>query len=393
MKLANKAICTGCSACVSICKQKCLVMTPDSRGFCFPKLITPDQCINCGSCQRACPVFRKEQLGENCTKCYAGYTKDSFVRQNSSSGGIFSELAMIILKQGGVVVGAAYEKGSYVVQHICVEDEEKLSYLRGAKYAQSNLNSIFLDIKKRLYVGQRILFVGTPCQVAGLKTFLKKEYENLVTVDFVCHGVPSPLVWEKYVQYRAKKDNGGVMPISINLRSKNTGWSRYQYSNEYQYENGKVYSSLSGDDLFMRLFVENYINRESCSNCHFKGYDRVSDITLGDFWGIWDIYPEMDDNKGTSLILVHSQSARKILEQLFGRIILKEVTLQQTSKQNLSMLISSPAHSEREIVIQKCLDGKFDELEKYFVKQEEASDISTKNILRRIWNKIRHTKL
>lgn len=393
MKLANKAICTGCSACVSICKQKCLVMTPDSRGFCFPKLIIPDRCINCGSCQRACPVFRKEQFLENCTKCYAGYTKDSFVRQNSSSGGIFSELAMIILKQGGVVVGAAYEKGSYVVQHICVEDEEKLSYLRGAKYAQSNLNSIFLDIKKRLHVGQRILFVGTPCQVAGLKAFLKKEYENLVTVDFVCHGVPSPLVWEKYVQYRAKKDNGGVMPISINLRSKNTGWSRYQYSNEYQYENGKVYSALSGDDLFMRLFVENYINRESCSNCHFKGYDRVSDITLGDFWGIWDISPEMDDNKGTSLILVHSQSAWKILEQLFGRIILKEVTLQQASRQNLSMLISSPAHSKREIVIQKCLDGKFDELEKYFVEQEKASEISTRNILWRIWNKIRHIKL
>lgn len=391
MKLANQAICTGCSACVNICPQQCLEMKSNPKGFCFPELIAPDRCINCESCQRVCPVLQKEQFSDNCTKCYAGYTKDNSVRQNSSSGGIFSELATAILKHGGAVFGAAYEDENYAVQHICVEEVGKLSHLCGAKYAQSNLNNSFFDIRKRLSTGQEVLFAGTPCQVAGLKAFLGKEYENLFTVDFVCHGVPSPLVWERYVQYRAEKDNHGVMPISINLRSKKTGWSRYQYSNEYQYENGKVYSARSGEDLFMRLFVGDYINRESCTNCHFKGYERVSDITLGDFWGIWDVAPEMDDNKGTSLILVHSNPAKEILEKLSDRIILKEVTLQQASKQNPSMLVSSPAHSKREVVIQKCLDGKFDEIQEYIAEIQKSSEASSVNILRRVWNKIKRT--
>lgn len=392
MKLANQTICTGCSACVNICSQKCLVMCPDSNGFRFPELIAPDRCINCDCCKRVCPVLQKEQhFSDNCTRCYAGYTKDNSMRENSSSGGIFSELAIAILKCGGVVYGAAYEDNNYAVQHICVEEEGKLSHLRGAKYAQSNLNSSFFDIKERLGTGQKVLFVGTPCQVAGLKAFLREKYENLFTIDFVCHGVPSPLIWERYVQYRAKKDNNGIMPISINLRSKKTGWSRYQYSNEYQYENGKMYSARSDEDLFMRLFVGDYINRESCTNCHFKGYERVSDITLGDFWGIWDIAPEMDDNKGTSLILVHSKPAKEILEQLSDRIILKEVTSQQASKQNPSMLVSSPAHSKREVVIQKCLDGKFDELQKYFAKTQISLKDSSANILSRVWNKMKRT--
>ena len=390
MKLANQTVCTGCSACVNICPQKCLMMSPDSKGFLFPELIASDQCINCDCCQRVCPVLQQEQyFPDNCIRCYAGYTKDNSMRKNSSSGGIFSELATAILKHGGVVYGAAYEDDNYVVQHICVEEERELSHLRGAKYAQSNLKSSFFDIKERLRTGQEVLFVGTPCQVAGLKAFLGGKYENLFTIDFVCHGVPSPLIWERYVQYRAEKDNNGTMPININLRSKKTGWSRYQYSNEYQYENGKMYSARSDEDLFMRLFVGDYINRESCTNCHFKGYERISDITLGDFWGIWDVAPEMDDNKGTSLILVHSQSAKEILEQLSDRIILKEVTLQQASKQNPSMLVSSPAHSKREVVIQKCLDGEFDELQKYFEKNQTSLKTSFTNTLLRVWNKMK----
>lgn len=239
-------------------------------------------------------------------------------------------------------------------------DHMFFSKLRGAKYAQSNLLHSFSDTTCRLDKGQWVLFSGTPCQIAGLKYFLRKDYENLFVVDFVCHGVPSPLVWKNYVQYRAEQDNQGAFPIAVNLRSKETGWSRYRYSNAFEYDAGTRHVESNSESLYMKLFIENYINRKSCANCQFKGYSRCSDLTIGDFWGIWDIAPDMDDNRGASIVLVQSAKGAQMLDVIRNKLVTKPVTLEEASAQNPSMLKSSPCNIHRGEVLQLIRTGDFE---------------------------------
>ena len=375
LNLARENECTGCSACINICPQKCLQLQEDEFGFFQPSLSKRELCISCGMCGNICPIQNEHIISYDTTEAYAVYSRNSILRSESSSGGFFSELALELISHDGVVYGAAYDE-EFQVCHIAVDKIKDLRKLRGAKYAQSNLCDSFPEIKRKLKAGKQVLFVGTPCQVAGLKAFLVKEYEGLITVDFVCHGVPSPKAWGSYVQYRAKQDNAGYLPERINLREKSTGWSHFQYSNIYHYSKELTYSVKNTDDLYMRLFVRDYINRKSCENCHFKGYNRVSDITLGDFWGIWDIMPEMDDNKGTSLVLLHSKKGRELFSVLSEneKIYYKKVTLEQASARNPSLLTSSPANSQREEVLRAVLAGEFTTVEDmiYFKEPKES---------------------
>ena len=294
------------------------------------------------------------------TNAYACYIKNDEIRKCSSSGGIFSELANLVLNQKGLVYGAAYDE-KCMVKHVCIDNSEDLQKLRGAKYVQSSLGNCYQDIKKQLESGREVLFSGTPCQVVGLKSFLRKDYDHLICIDFVCHGVPLPAVWEKYIQYRMKMDHQESVPVHINMRNKETGWSRYSYSVEFRYADGRRYISENSDDFFMQLFVNNYILRKSCGNCRFKGYERTSDITLGDFWGIWDIAPEMDDNEGTSLVLTHSKKGKRLFDMLAKNINFKQVTLEQASRMNPSLLESSVHHSDREKVLEAIFQGSFED--------------------------------
>lgn len=360
--LATKEYCTGCTACASVCPRICIAMTADENGFLYP-VIDADKCVSCGLCEKVCPVISPPKKPESEPLAYAAYSRDERMRLESSSGGVFTELAKAVLEAGGAVFGAAYNE-QFEVVHICVESEAELTKLRGAKYAQSDLCGIFSDVKAKLEAGQRVLFSGTPCQVGGLKAFLRKNYENLLTVDFVCHSVPSPMAWREYVKYRAEQDNGGKMPATINLRSKQTGWSRYQYSNLFQYGDGVAHAAKSGDSLYMKLFVGGYINRESCANCQFKGYSRVSDLTIGDFWGIWDIAPEMDDNKGTSVILVQSERGAELLKQISEQLVLKPVTPEEASLQNQAMLKSSAPNAQQPEILDLIKTGRIAECEK-----------------------------
>lgn len=353
--LANPDLCSGCSACASACPTGCLSMEPDGNGFLHPVLVHPENCVGCGRCAQVCPIL-KPSIQHPKPTAYGAYSKDCSLRLQSSSGGVFSELAGAVLKEGGAVFGAAYDRDFRVV-HTCVEQESELAALRGAKYAQSDVTGIFREVKSRLDRGQKILFSGTPCQVGGLQSFLGREYSNLLTVDFVCHGVPAPLAWEKYVAHMSAQG-----PIAaINLRSKETGWSRYRYSNAFVYQNGERVLHSSSDSLYMKLFVGDAINRPSCQNCRFKGAARPSDITLGDFWGIWDIDPELDDDRGTSLILVQSPKGAHALEQIRRRLVLKEVTLAAALRSNPSALVSSEAHPRRHEILKRLRSGKIDE--------------------------------
>lgn len=385
-ELANRLECTGCTACASVCPNQCIRMVEDTEGFQYPA-IDSSRCVECLLCVQSCPICSPLNVPVQENMAYAAYTKNDNIRKDSSSGGIFSEIALVILNQGGVVFGAAYND-QYDVYHVCIETADELYKLRGAKYAQSSLQGVYSKVKEYLKQKRRVLFSGTPCQIAGLKTFLKSKNELLFCIDFVCHGVPSPKVWKAYVKYRSLLDNNGKLPIRINMRSKKSGWSFYKYSNVFYYYQ-KEWSSLSGESLYMKIFVEDYINRLSCSNCQMKGYNRVSDITLGDFWGIWNIEPDMDDNKGTSLMIIHSCNARKMLESLSDKIVLKQVTLEQTSKQNQSMLKSSPLHKNRERVIEACLKGEFKEIERYLLMEQKANIVLKGSIINRLFCKIK----
>ncbi len=358
-ELASKSQCTGCTACVSICPCHCIQMQKDDAGFQFPEMIEQSACIGCGACEQVCLVLADEGFdGELSTVAYAAFSKNNLLRMGSSSGGVFSELADAVLQSGGLVYGAGYDAEG-TVKHICVDNKMELWKLRGAKYSQSILGDSFQILKKQLDSGRKVLFSGTPCQVAGLKSFLKRDYDNLICVDFVCHGVPSPMVWEKYIKYRAQNDNGGVAASHINLRNKESGWSKYSYSVEFTYSDNKRYLCENSADPFMRFFVGDYILREACSDCHFKGYSRVSDITLGDFWGIWDVCPEMDDNKGTSLVLLHSQKGKQLFQSASDRMEVKEVSLEQASQMNPSMLKSSVHQPDREVVLKTIAEDDF----------------------------------
>ena len=359
----SENMCIGCTACKHICPKQCIEMEPDQYGFVFPKVTKTEGCIECGACERACPVLKYKDQGLDLPSVYAAYSKDDVLRENSSSGGIFAEIAKVVLARNGVVCGATYND-EFEVYHCFVDSVDELPKLQGAKYSESCLGNIFSEILERLIKGQFVLFVGTPCQVAGLKSFVKKNYDNLCCMDFVCHGVPSPMAWKEYVKFRAKTDANGEMPVEINLRSKHTGWSKYQYSNLFRYENGYEHSDISSQSLFMKLFFGDYISRPSCENCLFKGYARISDITVGDFWGIWDIDDTLDDNRGTSVVLVQTEKGSNLWREIENRIHFKQVTLEQSSLYNPSMIAVSKSKKEREKVLKFIKRGRIGECDK-----------------------------
>ena len=369
--LAEQEYCTGCTACASSCPRDCITMASDENGFLSP-VIDTEKCVSCSLCEKACPIITPLSLSKIAPKAYAAYSKDEAVRMQSSSGGIFTEIAKTVLADGGAVYGAAYN-AQFEVVHICAETETDLAKLRGAKYAQSDLRGIFTNVKAQLEQGRKVLFSGTPCQVAGLKSFLPKDYVSLLLVDFVCHSVPSPMAWQAYVKYRAEQDNEGKLPKSINLRAKISGWSRYRYSNLFTYTDGSVHCAVSGESLYMKLFGGGYLSRKSCEHCQFKGYSRVSDLTLGDFWGIWDIHPEMDDNKGTSVVLVHSQQGKRHLEQISDQLLLKPVTQEEASYENPAMLVSLAVQENRQEALKQIRSGNIGQCEAWFPKHKTSA--------------------
>lgn len=365
--------CYGCGACVSKCPTGYLTMEADENGFFYPQFGSKNFCVKCNQCETVCPVLQYRNAERKQPDVYAAYALDETIRLESSSGGIFYVLAMHHLRQGGVVCAAAYDK-NFAVRHICITSPEKLPQLQGAKYAQSDLGSSFRDIKAYLDRGTPVLFCGTPCQVEGLKAFLGKEETFLICVDFVCHGVPSPSVWKAYYHYRIDRDSAGTKPVRIEQRSKVLGWSHYRYATRFTYPQDTYVTIPSHEDLFMRLFIKNCISRKSCSLCKFKGCNRRSDITLGDFWGIWDIAPEMDDDKGTSLVLVHSIAGRELLTQVQAELMVKKVALHDASAQNQSLLKASMEHPKRDAILTFAREGNFDAAEKLILHNSQKKN-------------------
>ena len=357
MDLCKTGLCTGCSACANACPEQCIQMAADAEGFLRPK-IDSSQCVVCGTCQNVCPVLHPKAHG-NETVAYAAVHKDDAIRLESTSGGVFSLLCQWVLDHGGIVFGAAYAD-DFSVAHGCVEKASDLSKLRTAKYAQSAIGDSYRRAKTILEQGRYVLFSGTPCQIGGLRTFLGKDYGRLLTVDLICHGVPSPAVWEHYIQYRGEQDAQGERPTSINLRSKESGWAGY--SIRFDYAGGQTYRMPNSQDPYLRCFVKDLCLRPSCYACSFKGIDRCSDFTLGDYWGVWSQLPELDDNQGTSIVLLHSEKAKRIWPELLPGMKAVQVDADQCFSENPSALSSATEPDDRQMFLSRYQSEDFSDL-------------------------------
>lgn len=353
--------CTGCHACAAICPEKCIDMKDRGEGFLFPA-INMEKCIRCNRCEKVCPVLHMPNRNQH-TQAFALKSKDDAEREQSTSGGVFPLLARTILDVGGIIYGAAYDN-DFSVRHIAVEDSENLPFLQRTKYVQSTLGRIFSEVEEQLKAGRQVLFSGTPCQCAGLRAFLGKEYENLMLVDLICHGVPSPKVWQTYIDYRAGKENGGARPVKIDMRSKTSGWSRY--STEFNYGNGKITRIQNSQDPFIRAFIGNICLRDSCSECLVKGVERCTDLTLGDYWGIWNQHPEFNDEKGTSIVFTHSEKGKNALKRLKEQTEWLEIDTEDGYRENVSMVLSSQPHQKRKEFLDRVTSENFEEVVKEY---------------------------
>ena len=338
LEIKDKKACCGCQACYEACPAKCISMAADEEGFLYPKVNRAD-CVDCHLCEKICPLHNlAPKSSDEPLACMAAISNDSEIRIKSSSGGVFSQLAKAILNKGGVVFGARFDD-NFAVFHSYTETEEGLAPFQGSKYSQSDLRGVFSQVNRFLKENRPVLFTGTPCQIAGLRGFLRgKEADKLYLVSIVCHGVPSPRVWKDYLE----SITGGSRPTEVNMRNKENGWSQYRMTIR---QNGQeLFNVQATDTPFMRAFLSNFTLRPSCYSCPFRG-NHGSDLTLGDYWGIENVHPEMADNKGTSFILVYSEKGRHLLDGLDAKLV--ESRYEDALKENPSVLHPSPEPANR----------------------------------------------
>lgn len=354
----EKETCTGCHACATKCPKQCIKMINDTEGFWYPQ-INQEECIDCGLCEKVCPIITPLKFEDHFNPvAYACYNTDEKMRLESSSGGVFILIAEAVLKQGGVVFGAGFDK-DFNICHQSVEHVEDLDKLRMSKYVQSKIGETYKEAEAFLKENRMVLFTGTPCQIGGLKAYLGKPYDNLVTQDIICHGVPSPMVWESYLAFR-KKSDGGCAARRIAFRRKDFGWKRFSVS--ISYGNDTEYRQDLTQDLFMKGFLRDLYLRPSCHACAFKSVKRHSDITLADFWGIENILPEMFDDKGTSLVLIQSEKGKTLFKSIEKDLICQSVDMDEALKYNPAAIRPAPTPKNRQLFFQRFDKEPFDKI-------------------------------
>lgn len=318
IQIEDKKDCCGCTACAAVCPKQCIEMESDNEGFCYPRVDTA-KCIYCGACERVCPIRNQRKEVHVPQKAYLVQHKDKQVRIDSSAGGAFTAIATYVLAKGGAVFGAAYDE-NFQVRHTYVENTDELRKFRNSKYVQSDMGDCFRQVRDFLRSGRWVCFSGTPCQIEGLSRFLGRLYENLVLVDVVCHGIPSPLVWNKYLEYQKVSED---KPDNIRFRDKFYG---YKYSTMSLIKGGKnVYHAGSQLDPMLRAFFNDICDRPSCYDCPFKKQYRASDMTIWDCFSVYDFDKTMDDDKGTTRVLCHTEKAAEIMQDLGSIARCKEV--------------------------------------------------------------------
>lgn len=307
IEIKNKVDCCGCSACSNVCAHNAISMVADEKGFLYPYL-NKERCLSCGLCIKVCPIQNAPNISNDQRKLVVAYNKDEEIRKNSTSGGLFTILAKAVYKNGGVVCAARFDD-KYSVEHYCSLSIDDIEQFRGSKYLQSRIGNTFSEIRHFLKEGKPVLFVGLPCQVAGLRKFLIKDYDSLVTVDMVCMGVGSPKVWDAYLNIFINKQK----IKKIVFKDKVKGWHNWLFKIEKT--DGTFYEK-GVDNAYFNGYLKHLFYRESCHSCHFKGVERCSDITIADGWGIDKLYPDFDDNRGCSTVILQSTKGKKMWDEL-----------------------------------------------------------------------------
>jgi len=367
IEIKNKSECCGCTACANKCPKHCIEMKEDEEGFLYP-VIDLSQCIECGLCEIVCPFKQDKEVLNNPIRAYACFNKNEKVRMESSSGGIFSLIAEDILSKNGKIFACAFDKAG-MAYHVKVEKKEDIAKLRGSKYMQSRLGNCYQSIKKCLDENNIVLFTGTPCQVKGLKTFLGKEYDTLYCMDFICHGVPSPKIWKKYIEYLTRTVTNSQGQIKqISFRDKTQGWSKYSLNIEF--EGGKQYICRFGQDPYMQSFLRNYSLRPSCYKCKCKPSINISNLTVADFWGINEIFPDIHDDKGVSLVIINDNMGKQLFEAISTNIEFREVCYSEAVRFNKMATESVNEPVKRKEFFQKIDKENIYDLMKKYSKQK-----------------------
>lgn len=382
IKIQDKASCCGCSACVQRCPKHCISLQEDAEGFLYPK-VDEDVCIDCGLCEKVCPIINRADKIEP-LRVLAVKNTDEEERLNSSSGGVFLPLAREVIAKGGVVFGAVYDE-QWEVHHVYAEKMEDVYPMMGSKYLQSRIENTYKEAEQFLKQGRGVMFVGTPCQIAGLRTYLRnKQYPNLLAVDFLCHGVPSPGVWRRYLaetysgdalknqcRLQAAAGKNTVLLSSLNAKSPigdikfrdkcDSGWKKYRFvvrqkSASKADPNSVLSSDIHYKNPFMRGFLSDIYLRPSCYACKCKNGVSHSDLTIADFWGINQIAPGFDDDKGVGLVLLNTKKGEEYFSGLSMDIL--PSTLEQAHFYNGGFKENTKAHPKRDKFFSMIDDGK-----------------------------------
>ena len=342
--------CSSCGACANVCARGAISMRLDSEGFYRP-VINAEKCVQCGACEKVCPwtnAVSNPNFASDDPQTVAVFAKDESVRMESSSGGIFTVLAEKILDDGGVVVGVAQIEPTKF-GHIVVDNKADLAKLRGSKYVLADAGLVYREVRSLLKSGKKVLFSGTPCQVAALYAVLghAATSADLTTVDIVCHGTPSVKVFEKYIAEIEKDKSAHV--LSTRFRDKRNGWRLFSMTSSLNTISGDCFqiSETLREDKFMRVFLQNICLNTSCADCKYGKLPRVADITLGDYWNIAYVHPKIDDNKGTSVVLLNTEHGKALFESVTDKVVQCDSTVEKAIAGNPCIIRSSKQHPKR----------------------------------------------
>lgn len=365
----KKQDCSGCGACMNACGQNAISMEEDEFGFRYPK-IDAALCIECGACQKACGYQNLPEKNP-AVACYGATAKDGALLNRSASGGVFAVLARDVLDKGGVVYGVAMslEEGGFSPKHIRIDSEKELYILQGSKYVQSDTGTTYSQAKEDLKFGKQVLYSGTPCQIAGFRKFLSKEYDNLLTAEVICHGVPSAKMFRDFIAVLEERNGGRITDFAFRSKEKKqTKLVTLQLSNE----NSVKQLIKSGYELsYMHYFAKGAISRSSCYQCPFATAERVADITLGDFWGFHEEYPKerrLNDGKGISCVLVNTPHGKQTIDNLQDQLTVSDAEPEKIARHNEQLNAPCKYPKERDMILQRYRDGGYRAVEEHFHK-------------------------
>ena len=384
---SNKNTCCGCGMCQNICPKQAISMVEDEYGFMYPE-IDESKCIKCGLCLKTCAYKKAINKVEN-QSAYAAVNKDKQLLLNSASGGIFSALATNILKENGIVFGCSMEKdehGTLEPRHIKIDNEKDLIKLQGSKYVQSITGNVYNEVKNELKQDKLVLFSGTPCQVAALKSFLfNVKQDKLFTIDIICHGVPSTKMFKDYINYLENKHN--IKITNFNFRDKSKGWGLFA-NISFEKNNVKENKLVSCfESSYYQLFLDSYTYRENCYDCKYANSNRIGDITIGDYWGIEQEHPELKNNiefkNGVSCIIINNENGLELVNK-FGNLINKfDSKLIKIEKHNGQLCNPSTYRKERNDILDNYKKNGYETVDKWYKKNR-----GKKYLMKKMWYKL-----